>query len=177
MVFGRSGFNLTGRNCCNSQQDFEFSQLNYLLSWAFSRQDKKIKIIGVINGSVTFKVKWKLSEHFKNWTLLNFVFLLILLISLCLMKSNGNVPLLNTLRKIYNKVAICVNELILTPFNPFDIKCKKFNAKNLWKCIFRASRTASFSYFPKVALVYEVFTICADITIFNSSPLQHLKNT
>ena len=26
--------------------------------------------------------------------------------------------------KIYNKATIYVNKLILTPFNPFDIKCK-----------------------------------------------------
>ena len=45
-----------------------------------------------------------------------------------------------------------VNKLILTPFSPFDVKCKKLNAKNLWKCIFWASRRVSFSYFPKIAL-------------------------
>ena len=28
----------------------------------------------------------------------------------------------------------------------------KFNVKNLWKCIFRASRRVSFSYYPKVVL-------------------------
>ena len=30
-----------------------------------------------------------------------------------------------------------VNELILTPFSPFDIKYKKVNAKNLWKLFLR----------------------------------------
>ena len=39
-----------------------------------------------------------------------------------------------------------INDLILTPF---DIKCKKHNAKNPWKCIFKAPRRVSFSYFPK----------------------------
>ena len=41
-----------------------------------------------------------------------------------------------------SKITTYVNELILTLFGPFDIKCKKLNAKNLWKwkCIFRASR-------------------------------------
>ena len=28
---------------------------------------------------------------------------------------------------MYNKVAICINELILTPFSPFDTKCEKLN--------------------------------------------------
>ena len=44
------------------------------------------------------------------------------------------------------------NQLPLTLFSPFDIKWKKLNAKNLWKCIFKGFRTVSFSYFPKVAL-------------------------
>ena len=38
----------------DSQRGFEFSQLNSLLSRSFSGQDKKIKIKGIINGSVTF---------------------------------------------------------------------------------------------------------------------------
>ena len=29
--------------------------------------------------------------------------------------------------KIYSKATIHVNEVILTPFSPFDIKCKKLN--------------------------------------------------
>ena len=49
-------------------------------------------------------------------------------------------------------VTISVNELILTPFSPFDIKCKKRNAKNLWKWIFRVSRRKGFSYFLNTAL-------------------------
>ena len=40
---------------CDSQWGFKFWWLNTLLSWALSRQDKKIKIGGIINGSVTFK--------------------------------------------------------------------------------------------------------------------------
>ena len=39
----------------DSQQGFEFSQLNSLLLWAFSRQDKMIKMNGIINGSMTLK--------------------------------------------------------------------------------------------------------------------------
>ena len=41
---------------CDSQRGFEFSQLNCLLSWAFSRQDKKIKINGILNGCVGFEL-------------------------------------------------------------------------------------------------------------------------
>ena len=32
------------------------------------------------------------------------------------------------------------------------LNAKKHKVKNTWKCIFRAPRRASFSYFPKVAL-------------------------
>ena len=39
----------------DSRQDFQFSQLNSLLSWAFSRQDEKIKVNGIINAYVAFK--------------------------------------------------------------------------------------------------------------------------
>ena len=39
----------------DSRWGFEFSWLNSLLSWAVSWQDKKIKINGIINGSVRFK--------------------------------------------------------------------------------------------------------------------------
>ena len=41
---------------CDSQRGFEFSQLNSLLSWAFSRPDKKIKINGIINVCVGFEL-------------------------------------------------------------------------------------------------------------------------
>ena len=54
-------------------------------------------------------------------------------IMLRLMKSNGFVPLLNILKKIYKKVTFLVNELILTPLSPFDIKCKKFKRKKGWR--------------------------------------------
>ena len=61
-----------------------------------------------------------------------------------------------------------------------------FNVKNLWNCIFRASRRASFSYFRKVALdnvcVFGrgepliLFRVFMDhVTIFNSSSMQHLR--
>ena len=72
-------------------------------------------------------------------------------VTLSLKKSNSCVPLLNTII-IYSKTKIYVKKLISTPFNPFDIKCKELNTKNLWKCIFRASRKVSFWYFCSVAL-------------------------
>ena len=53
-----------------------------------------------------------------------------------------------------------------------------FKAKNYWKCIFRASRRVSFSYFPKVAInnwgcVSPIpFRIFVDyFTGFNSIPM------
>ena len=61
---------------------------------------------------------------------------------------------LYTYIRIYNKATIYLSELMLTPFSLFDIKCRKFNAKNLWKwkCISRASRRVSFSYFLQIEL-------------------------
>ena len=55
---------------CDSQQGFEVSLLHFLLLWAFSWQDKEVKIIGIINGSVTLntmKVILTISTH---WTML-----------------------------------------------------------------------------------------------------------
>ena len=56
---------------------------------------------------------------------------------------------------MYSKTITCVSEVILTLFSPFDIKCKKLNAKNFWKCIFRASWMMSFSIFPRLHLIME----------------------
>ena len=46
---------------------------------------------------------------------------LIWLMYLGLMKSNGCVPVLNILHKIYNKATIYANELILISLSPFDV--------------------------------------------------------
>ena len=76
-----------------------------------------------------------------------------------------------------NKTIICVNDLILAPFCPLDIKCKnlnKFNAKNLWKCIFKTSRRVGFSYFPKFALDYGGIFV-DHVTVFSSNPMQQLR--
>ena len=43
------------------------------------------------------------------------------------MKSNGCMALLNALHINLQKRHNYVNELILGPFSPFDIKCKKLN--------------------------------------------------
>ena len=48
------------------------------------------------------------------------------------MKSNHCVPC--------SKTTIYMNELLLPSITLFDIKCKKLNPKNLWKCIFRTSK-------------------------------------
>ena len=53
MPFQVGLFFLGGTLYLSTGYSFEFSQLNSLLSWAFSRQDKKMKIIGIINGCVT----------------------------------------------------------------------------------------------------------------------------
>ena len=60
------------------------------------------------------------------------------------MKLNGSVSLLNVLHKRYCKATIKDSELILIPFSPFDITHKTLNVKNLWKCIFRASKESKF---------------------------------
>ena len=43
------------------------------------------------------------------------------------MKSNVCMPLLNILHKHLGEGTIYVSELILTPFSPFDVECKKLN--------------------------------------------------
>ena len=50
----------------DSQRGFEFSRLHSLL-WAFSQQDKKIKINGIANGSVTFKQYYLKSLNTEQW--------------------------------------------------------------------------------------------------------------
>ena len=44
-----------------------------------------------------------------------------------LMKSNEIKTFTKYTTKIYNNATIYVNELILTPFSPFDVKCKILN--------------------------------------------------
>ena len=47
----------------DSRRSFQFSRLNSLFSWAFSRQDKKIKIIGIVKfesylNTLNTEVRW-----------------------------------------------------------------------------------------------------------------------
>ena len=130
-------------------QDFESYHLNSLLPWAFSQQDKKIKIIVLLSLVLILSISLTIkSTNLKNLilefaksrikTLLTWLMYLTFYadfpIALHLMKSNGSVslPLLNILEtKIYSKATIYVNEPILNPFSSFDIKCKKLNL--MWK--------------------------------------------
>ena len=72
-----------------------------------------------------------------------------------LLKLNICVRSLNILHKNVKQNHNYVNELILARSGPFDIKCKKRNAKNLWECIFRASRMV-FHNFPRLRSIMEV---------------------
>ena len=54
--------------------------------------------------------------------------------------------------------------------------------KNLRKCVFTASMRVSVSYFLKVAIDHGgfppiPFRIFVDVTIFTSSPMQHLRSS
>ena len=80
-------------------------------------------------------------------------------------KVNGCVYLLNILHNETQRNTTKPKELILTPFSLFEIKCKKLNAKNLWRCIFGPSRKVSFSYFPMFPLDHR-----------GSPPLDTLQN-
>ena len=44
-----------------------------------------------------------------------------------LMKSNSCTPVLNILHKYLQQSHNYINEMMLTPFSPFDIKSKKIN--------------------------------------------------
>ena len=69
-----------------------------------------------------------------------------------------------------------VNELVLTPISPLI----KLHAKNLWKCIFWASRRVTFFIFSQDytqswgCLPPIPFRIFVDVALFHSSPAQHL---
>ena len=77
-----SEFNLTGRDLWFTTR-FEFLQQNSLLSYSFSRQDKKIKINRIISGSVT--VKWYECYHNTiNTNLLIVLLFLVFILSILL---------------------------------------------------------------------------------------------
>ena len=68
---------------------------------------------------------------------------------------------------------------MIDSFIPFDIKCKKLNLKmkNSWKCIFRASRMMSFSYFLQImGLAHNTFkNLWGSCYHIQFKPLQHLR--
>ena len=78
-----------------------------------------------------------------------------------------------TIKFLTKPQSIYINEFMLTSFSPFDIKCKKLNLKNIQR--------VSFSYFSKLhSIMGGAFSIPLKIfvgyvTIFNSSPIQHLR--
>ena len=84
-----------------------------------------------------------------------------------------------TLKFITESQFCYVNKLILTPFSPISIEWKKLIAKILWKCIFRTSRRATFSYISTQS--WEVtpttaFRIFVDyVVIFNLTSMQNLR--
>ena len=73
-----------------------------------------------------------------------------------LMKPDGCMALPNILHIDLQQHDNYVNELILATFSAFTSKYKKLNVKNLRKCIFRASRSVSFLYFPNTTLDHGV---------------------
>ena len=104
------------------------------------------------------------------------------------MRWNGHVDLLNVLHITLNAV-IYDNELALNPFSLFNIKCKKLNLKNLWKCSFRTLREGVFHIFLSLQTIMEgapiSFRGCTHthrvfvdlVTIFSSSSMRHLRWT
>ena len=53
-----------------------------------------------------------------------------------------------TLKSITEPQSTYINKLILTPFRPFGIKCKKLIEKNLWKYILGHLGERVFHIFP-----------------------------
>ena len=130
----------------------EFWKLISLLLRTFSQQDEKIKINGIINGSLKFnnneryntELCWLwfffLYDSFPYWSQSSQLILKNLIFEF---PKNIKPPLIwlmySTLQAIF---------WIMLPL----MKSKKVNVKNLRNCIFRTSRRVSFSYFPKVVL-------------------------
>ena len=136
---------------CDSRWGFKFWRLNSLLSWPFSRQGKnhwnckwmshlnKIKVVSTVwtlNYEQCWLCSFLYSFHIPNFDLTlwaNFW------ITLRLIKSEHCVFTKYNTQKFITKLQSASIKLLLTPSSPFNIKYKKLNAKNLWKCIFQAS--------------------------------------
>ena len=74
---------------------------------------------------------------------------------------------------MYKKTTFHVNELILTPLNPFDIKCKRFKRQKQW-----GRRGDGRAHAPQKP--FKIFadhaTICnIHYAIFKPNPMQHLR--
>ena len=102
-----------------------------------------------------------------------------------LMKSNGCTPVLNILHKNLQQSHNYINEMMLTPFSPFDIKSKKINLmQNTSGNVFLGHQGRRvFHIFPRLhsiigvgmwpQILYKIFV--NHVTIFNSSPVQYLR--
>ena len=135
----------------DSQRCFEILWLNSLLSWAFSGQDKNMKISGIINGSVTFKwyesylntssteLCWILCSFFLYW----FFHVWYEIKWHCAFTEHTTQKSITKSHELLLPTSMSWYYLH-TSISPFDIKCKNLNSKYLWKCIFSASRRVSF---------------------------------
>ena len=97
------------------------------------------------------------------------------------MKSNGRVPLLNAIHKLYKNATICINDWI-TSFSQFDINAKKLNLMQKTSGnVFLGYLGVSFSYFPKVASDHgrsphiSFRSFMDHVTIFSASSMYHLQ--
>ena len=172
----------------DSQRRFEFSRMNSFLSWAFSKQDKKRKINRIINESVTIKQ----AESYLNYG--DCVSFLYWFFSYCSQLSKlffkkvilklHNKTLFNLTNVFdfigWSKATIYVDDFIWTISSSFNIKCR------VWKklqeiYILGLLQQNKFFIFPKgcnqswVVLLIPLRIFVNHITIFSSSPTQHLR--
>ena len=125
----------------DSQRGFSFSELNSLLSRAFSRQDFLFySIMTILSILFTNWADWKniILKFAKSMSKPPLIWLICLtsqanfgiMLSYIMMKSYVCVPLLiNIYTKTCNKATIYVNEWLLIPVSPSNIKWKKVNLK------------------------------------------------
>ena len=130
----------------------------YVIAWVLWDHYHSFKMVqkafeGVFKKEDIFKKIDKLSV-FLNYMFMIWLYRLIFELCYVLMKLKfdeikwlSTSARYTTLKFITKPQSTYVNKLILTPFSPSGIKCKKLDAENLWKCIFRATRRVSFSYF------------------------------
>ena len=78
----------TPRVVIRASRDFKFSRRKSFVSWALSRQDKKIKINGIINGYVTFKYSGSYHKTLNNELLIAFFFLILIFSIIAYSRTN-----------------------------------------------------------------------------------------